>query len=172
MANTPKREVLTDAQRELVETAKANLEAKINRLNEAGWHNQFDYENYGVQYNSIYNKKTGNVRSLQDSGLTSRQYIHLTRMMASSPELTEEWNLERARQIAGKIYDKLNKEGRFSFEELLDKTYSKEEFIKDYVEKVKEYLRDDEDFNYEVIKSIYLEGNKIISTNSDPDLGM
>lgn len=173
MANTP-RELIKDPQREIdaAEKARENLQHKINSLNEKGWHNQFDYANYGVQYNPIYDKSTGRVKSLGESGLTPRQYTHLTKMMYSSPELTVEWNLERARQIAGKIYDKLNKDGRFSFDELLDKTYSKEEFIKDYIEKLKKYLLDDEDFNYEVIKSIYLEGNKIINTHSDPDMGM
>lgn len=151
MANNPKRELMTDAKRELVESARAKLEAKINRLNEAGWHNQFDYANYGVQYNPVYDKKTGRVKSFEESGLkTVKQYTHLTNMMGSAPELTDKWNLERARLIGSEVFDTMAKQDMFRMSEDV-----REKFIEKYVEAVKKYHQDDEDFNYEVIKSIY-----------------
>ena len=153
MANQLKREILTDVKRELVDSARTKLQAKIDRLNESGWHNQFDYANYGVQYNPIYDKKTGRVKTFQESGLTSTHYTHLARMMGSSPELTDKWNEDRARKIAGDIFDTLSKRDIVAFAK---HTYAnREAFIEKYVEAVKKYHQDDEDFNYEVIKSIF-----------------
>lgn len=154
MANTPKREIMTDAKRELVDNARANLQSKIDKLNEAGWHNQFDYENYGVQYNPVYDKKTGRVKSFAESGLSSpNSYLRLTKMMGTAPELTDKWNLERARKIAGDIFDTMSQRDIAAFAK---HTYAnREDFIEKYVEAVKKYHQDDEDFNYEIIKSIY-----------------
>ena len=149
MANTPKREILTDAKRELVDSARTNLQAKIDRLNESGWHNQFDYANYGVQYNPIYDKKTGRVKSFQDSGLSANAYLHLTKMMGSAPELTEKWNRERAERIGARVFATL------SHNDVFAGYPDREKFINAYVEAVRKYHEEDEDFNYEVIKSIY-----------------
>ena len=151
MANT-KRELIKDPQREIdaAEKARENLQGKINRLNEKGWHNQFDYANYGVQYNPIYDKSTGRVKSLGESGLTVRQYTHLAKMMGSSPELTVEWNIERARKIGGEVFDTYAKNHN-----IIDTKDARDEFIRKYVEAVKKYHQDDEDFNYEVIKSLF-----------------
>ena len=151
----PEREITDDVARVEANQARANLQQAINRLNEQGWHNQFDYANYGVQYNPIYDKDTGRVRSVEESGLPPQEYTRLTNMRASSPELTEEWNEDRAVQIASKIFDNLDKNDivakyKHSFA-------NKEEFIKAYVEAVKKYHQDDEDFNYEIIKSLYME---------------
>lgn len=152
MAKTP-RELIRDPQREIDDANKVreNLQNKINRLTEKGWHNQFDYANYGVQYNPIYDKSTGRVKSLKESGLSAKQYTHLGKMMTSAPELTESWNLERARRIGGEVYDTMAKSAVSRIKE------SRDEFIKKYVEAVKKYHQDDEDFNYEVIKSIFQE---------------
>lgn len=151
----PEREITDDVARVEANQSRANLQQAINRLNEQGWHNQFDYANYGVQYNPIYDKDTGRVRSVEESGLSPQEYSRLSNMMASSPELTDEWNEDRAVQIASKIFDNLDKNDivakyRHAFA-------NKEEFIKAYVEAVKKYHQDDEDFNYEVIKSLYME---------------
>lgn len=150
MANSPKRELMTDAKRELIDKARTTLQSKIDRLNEAGWHNQFDYANYGVQYNPIYDKKTGRVKSFAESGLSSaNSYLHLAKMMTSAPELTEKWNRERAERIGARVFATLSHNDVF-----LDSP-DREKFINAYVEAVKKYHEDDEDFNYEVIKSIY-----------------
>lgn len=151
MTKTP-RELIKDPKREIdaAEKARENLQTKINRLNEKGWHNQFDYSNYGIQYNPIYDKSTGRVKPISESGLTVKQYTHLTRMMGSSPELTEEWNIERARKIGGEVFDTYVKNHN-----IIDTKEARDEFIKKYVEAVKKYHQDDEDFNYEVIKSLF-----------------
>lgn len=156
-----------------VQQAKAKLEAKIRNLNAQGWHNQFDYANYGVQYNPIYDKETGRVKSLEESKLSPKAYIHLADTMASSPELTVEWNVERAEKIASKVFDTLHKNGSLGAlqKEFEDGTYTKEQFIKDYVEAVKAYHLDDEDFNYEVIKSIFAKGLVSTDVPVDSDMG-
>lgn len=151
MANEPKREIMTDAKRELIDNARHSLQAKIDKLNEAGWHNQFDYENYGVQYNPVYDKKTGRVKSFAESGLSSsKSYLRLTRLMSSAPELTEQWNVDRARRIGGEVFDTYSKNSN-----IINTKEARDEFIKRYIEAVKKYHQDDEDFNYEVIKSLF-----------------
>lgn len=148
----PTRELIRDPQREIDDANKVreSLQIKINRLTEKGWHNQFDYANYGVQYNPIYDKSTGRVKTLQESGLTPKQYTHLGKMMSSSPELTESWNLERARKIGGEVFDTYAKHSN-----IINSKESRDKFIDKYVEAVKKYHQDDEDFNYEVIKSLF-----------------
>ena len=151
-----------------VQQAKAKLEAKIHNLNAQGWHNQFDYANYGVQYNPIYDKETGRVKTLGESNLSPEAYVHLANTMTSAPELTSEWNEERAKQIASKVFDTL--ESRDIIAQYKHKFASKEDFIKAYVEAVKKYHQDDEDFNYEVIKSLFTEsgGQSIPGYNESP----
>lgn len=131
-----------------VSEAKATLTNAIHRIESAGYHNQFDYKNYGVQYNPIYDKETGRVKTLRESGLSREDYVNLVKLMATSPELEIQWNEERTKQIASNVFDTMYKNNKVLGTD-------KELFIQKYVEAVKQYNLNDEDFSYEVIKSIY-----------------
>lgn len=136
-----------------VQQAKANLEKTIKHLSDEGWHNQFDYKNYGVQYNPIYDKEQGRVKSLEESKLTPKEYVHMANMMRTAPEMSVQWHIDRANKIGNRVFSTL-----FHYDDDAEtniKRPSREEFVNAYVEAVKKYHLEDENFNYEVIKSIY-----------------
>ena len=149
------RQLEREVDRIEAEKARAKLVDKIQQLESQGYHNQFEYKNYGVQYNPIYDKDTGRVKTIEESGLTPKEYANLATNMATAPEMSPEWNEERARKIANEIFDTMSQRDIVSFYKHSEA--NREKFIELYVNAVKNYNLNDEDFNYEVIKSIWSE---------------